>query len=215
VLSEELAWVGLALASSFGIHTEVVAPYLSGLATRDQKERWIPGFCSGELVAAIAMTEPGAGSDLSAFRTIARRQGSDWLLDGSKTFITNGTSSNLVVVAARTGDGPRELTLFAVEAELRGFKRGRKLDKAGQHAADTAEPFFEGVRLSSGNLPGEVGHGFSAMMERLAQERLHAAVSNAATLARHWRRRSSTSKSGVLSGGRSAASRATASASPK
>jgi alkylation response protein AidB-like acyl-CoA dehydrogenase len=180
VLTEELAKAGLALASSFGIHTDVVAPYLRELASAEQQARWVPGFCSGELVTAIGMTEPEAGSDLAALRTRARRDGGDWILDGSKTFITNGFSAGLVIVAARTGDGPRDISLFAVEATAPGFSRGRKLDKVGQPEADTAELFFEGVRLERDAVIGEVGGGFAAMMERLAQERLHVAVANLA-----------------------------------
>ena len=180
VLSEELAGVGLAVASSFGIHTDVVAPYLAELATPEQCERWIPRFCAGELVTAIGMTEPGAGSDLAALRTRARRDGGDWVLTGSKTFITNGMCADLVLVAARTGDGPREITLFAVEAGTPGFERGRKLEKVGQPEADTAELFFEDVRLPDEQVLGEVGGGFRAMIGRLPQERLHTAVTNVA-----------------------------------
>jgi alkylation response protein AidB-like acyl-CoA dehydrogenase len=180
VLAEELAKAGLAVASSFGIHTDVVAPYLIGLASDEQLARWVPRFCSGELITAIGMTEPEAGSDLAALRTTARRKGSDWVLDGSKTFITNGMNADLVLVAARTGDGPRDISLFGVEAGTPGFSRGRKLDKVGQPEADTAELFFEGVHLSDAELIGEVGGGFAAMMERLPQERLHVACSNLA-----------------------------------
>jgi alkylation response protein AidB-like acyl-CoA dehydrogenase len=180
VLTEELAKPGLALASSFGIHTDVVAPYLSELATPEQRQRWIPPFCSGEMITAIGMTEPEAGSDLAAIRTTARRDGSGWTLDGSKTFITNGFSAGLVIVAARTGDGPREVTLFGVEADAPGFSRGRKLSKVGQPEADTAELFFESVRLGEDAVIGEVGGGFPAMMERLPQERLHVACANLA-----------------------------------
>jgi long-chain-acyl-CoA dehydrogenase len=180
VLTEELAQAGLALASSFGIHTDVVAPYLSELATEEQRRRWVPRFCTGELVTAIGMTEPEAGSDLAALRTTARRDGEGWILDGSKTFITNGMSADLVVVAARTGEGPREITLFGVEASLPGFQRGQRLEKVGQAEADTAELFFEGVRLTDVDVIGEVGGGFAAMMERLPQERLHVAVANLA-----------------------------------
>ncbi|MBK5220646.1 MAG: acyl-CoA dehydrogenase family protein [Thermoleophilia bacterium] len=180
VLSEELAAIGLALASSFGIHTDVVAPYLSELASEQQQQRWVPAFCSGELVTAIGMTEAGAGSDLAAIRTTASREGEDWLLSGSKTFITNGMSADLVVVAARTGEASRAISLFAVEAASPGFERGRKLEKAGQPEADTAELFFENVRLPADALLGEVDRGFAAMMERLPQERLHTAVSNVA-----------------------------------
>ncbi len=180
VLGEELARCGLALASSIGIHTDVVAPYLLELTTPEQRARWLPRFCTGELITAIGMTEPGAGSDLAALRTRARRSGGDWVIDGSKTFITNGASADLVVTAARTGDGSRELTLFAIEATAPGFTRGRKLDKVGQHEADTAELFLEDVRVSDDAVLGEVGGGFAAMMERLPQERLHTAVVNVA-----------------------------------
>jgi alkylation response protein AidB-like acyl-CoA dehydrogenase len=117
----------------------VVAPYLLELTTPEQKERWIPGFCTGELVTAIAMTESQAGSDLAALRTTATRDGSGWRLSGSKTFITNGMSADLVLVAARTGDRPRDLTLFIVDSKAPGFSRGRKLEKVGQPEADTAE----------------------------------------------------------------------------
>ncbi|NLT04881.1 MAG: acyl-CoA dehydrogenase [Solirubrobacterales bacterium] len=179
VLSEELAAAGLAVASSVGIHVDVVAPYLTELATAEQQARWLPRFCTGELTTAIAMTEPGAGSDLKALRTTARRDGGDWILDGSKTFITNGASADLAIVAARTG-GPGEITLFGVEADLPGYTRGQPLEKVGQHEADTAELFFDGVRLPDAAVIGEAGRGFAAMMERLPQERLHTAVVNLA-----------------------------------
>ncbi|MGW6461623.1 acyl-CoA dehydrogenase family protein [Streptomyces sp. NPDC055078] len=182
VWSEELARLSLAFASSFTIHSEVVAPYLVELTTPEQRERWLPRFCSGELVAAIGMTEPSAGSDLAALRTTAVRDGSDWILDGSKTFITNGFGADLVVVAARTSPEKRAkgISLFVVEAGMPGFERGRKLDKAGQHEADTAELFFDGVRVPAGNVIGEVDRGFAHMMERLPQERIGAAVTNIA-----------------------------------
>ena len=180
VLTEELAAAGLALASSFGIHTDVVAPYLKDVATDEQRARWIPGFCTGELVTAIGMTEPEAGSDLAGIRTSARRHGGGWTLDGSKTFITNGMGADLVIVAARTGDGRRDITLFGVEASAPGFSRGRKLAKVGQPEADTAELFFEGIRLGDEDVIGVVGSGFEVMMSNLAQERLHVAVANIA-----------------------------------
>jgi alkylation response protein AidB-like acyl-CoA dehydrogenase len=180
VLGEELARVALALASSIGIHTDVVAPYLLELTTAGQRARWVPGFCSGEIVTAIGMTEPSAGSDLAALRTRARRTGGDWVISGSKTFITNGASADLVIVAARTGDGPREITLFGIEATAPGYTRGRRLDKVGQPEADTAEIFLEDVRVSDAAVLGEVGGGFAAMMDRLPQERLHTAVVNLA-----------------------------------
>jgi alkylation response protein AidB-like acyl-CoA dehydrogenase len=180
VLTEELATAGLALASSVGIHTDVVAPYLAGLTTEAQRERWLPAFCTGELVTAIAMTEAGAGSDLAAVRTRAVRHGDGWRLTGSKTFITNGVSADLVVVAARTGEGARDLSLFAVAAGAPGFTRGRKLHKVGQPEADTAELFFEDVAVTEDDLIGELHGGFAAMMRHLSQERLHVACANVA-----------------------------------
>jgi long-chain-acyl-CoA dehydrogenase len=171
----------MAYGSSVGIHTDVVAPYLVELSTPAQKERWLPGFVSGELRTAIGMTEPGAGSDLASLRTNAVQQDDgSWILNGSKTFITNGYFAELVVVAARTSDGPSRsaISMFVVEEGMPGFSRGRKLDKVGQHEADTAELFFENVHLPAENLLGEEGRGFPYMMERLAQERLSAAVVN-------------------------------------
>ncbi|HWL99016.1 MAG TPA: acyl-CoA dehydrogenase family protein [Nocardioidaceae bacterium] len=182
VLGEELAKVNAAMSSCFGIHFDVVAPYLVELTSEEQKHRWLPGFCSGEIVTAIAMTEPSGGSDLAALRTTAVRDGQGWVLDGSKTFITNGCSADLVVVAARTSPEKkaRGITLFAVEAGMEGFTRGNRLDKVGQEESDTAELFFDQVRLPEENVIGEVDRGFIHMMERLPQERLGAAVSNLA-----------------------------------
>ncbi|MFL5843556.1 MAG: acyl-CoA dehydrogenase family protein [Solirubrobacteraceae bacterium] len=180
VLTEELARVSLALASSVGIHTDVVAPYLVELTDDDQKARWLPAFCTGEMVSAIGMTEPSAGSDLASLRTQARRNGSGWIVNGSKTFITNGASADLVVIAARTGESSRDISLFAVEAGTEGFTRGRKLHKVGQSEADTSELFFEDVHVTEEHLLGTLGRGFVAMMERLPQERLHSACANVA-----------------------------------
>ncbi|GAA3311549.1 acyl-CoA dehydrogenase family protein [Streptomyces cinereospinus] len=182
VLGEELAKVSAAFASSFTIHCEVVAPYLVELTTEEQRRRWLPRFCAGEMIAAVAMTEPSAGSDLAALRTTAVRDGSDWILNGSKTFITNGYGADLVVVAARTSPEKRAkgITLFAVEAGMPGFERGRKLDKVGQHEADTAELFFDRVRVPAAHVIGELDRGFVHMMERLPQERIGAAVTNIA-----------------------------------
>jgi len=182
VLHEEFARLSVAFASSFTIHCEVVAPYLVELTTEEQRERWLPRFCAGELVTAIGMTEPSAGSDLAALRTIAVRDGENWTLNGSKTFITNGFGADLVVVAARTSPekGAKGITLFAVETDMPGFERGRKLDKVGQHEADTAELFFHDVRVPGANVIGEVDRGFIHMMERLPQERIGAAVLNLA-----------------------------------
>jgi alkylation response protein AidB-like acyl-CoA dehydrogenase len=182
VVAEEQSKVSAAVSSCLGIHADVVAPYLVDLGTDEQKARWLPGFCSGELVTALAMTEPGGGSDLAALRTTAVRDGDHWVLDGSKTFITNGYSADLVVVAARTGpgEGSRGITLFGVETGTPGFSRGRKLDKVGQSESDTAELFLSGVRVPATSVIGEVGRGFVHMMERLVQERIGAAVCNLA-----------------------------------
>jgi alkylation response protein AidB-like acyl-CoA dehydrogenase len=182
VLAEELSKVGAALSSCIGIHADVVAPYLVELTSQQQKRRWLPPFCTGELVTAIAMTEPSGGSDLAALRTTAVRDGDGWVLNGSKTFITNGYSADLVVVAARTSPEKKAkgITLFGVETGMPGFTRGRKLDKVGQTESDTAELFFDDVRVPAGNVIGEVDRGFIAMMERLPQERLGAAASNLA-----------------------------------
>ena len=182
VVTEELARIGVAYASSFSIHYDVVAPYLIELCTEEQKKRWLPKFCTGEIVTAMAMTEPSAGSDLAALKTTAVRDGDDWILNGSKTFITNGISADLVVVAARTSPEKKAkgITLFVVEEGMPGFSRGRKLDKVGQPEADTGELFFEDVRLSSSNVLGEIDRGFIAMMERLPQERIGAAITNIA-----------------------------------
>ena len=182
VLGEEMARVSASVSSCLGIHGDVVAPYLRDLCTEEQKQRWLPGFCTGELVTAIAMTEPSGGSDLAALKTNAVLDGDTWILNGSKTFITNGYGADLVVVAARTspGKGAKGITLFGVENAMAGFTRGRKLDKVGQTESDTAELFFSDVRVPDANRIGEVDRGFIHMMERLPQERLGAAVSNIA-----------------------------------
>jgi alkylation response protein AidB-like acyl-CoA dehydrogenase len=182
VLAEELSKFNAAASSCFGIHADCVAPYLVDLGTQEQKERWLPGFCSGDIITAIAMTEPSGGSDLAALQSTAVRDGDDWILNGSKTFITNGYQADLVIVAARTSPekGARGISLLGVETGMPGFERGRKLDKVGQQESDTAELFFTDVRIPGANLIGEVDRGFIAMMERLPQERVGAAVSNTA-----------------------------------
>jgi len=182
VVGEELSGFSVALGSSFGIHADVNAPYLVKLTTEEQRRRWLPGYCSGELWTAIGMTEASGGSDLAALRTTAVRDGDTWVLNGSKTFITNGYNADLVIVAARTDParGARGISLFAVETGMAGFSRGRKLDKVGQPEADTAELFFEDVRVPQANLIGRPDHGFIHMMEHLPQERIGAAVANLA-----------------------------------
>jgi alkylation response protein AidB-like acyl-CoA dehydrogenase len=188
VAAEEVAAFSAALSSCFGIHADVNPPYLVELGTDEQKQRWLPGMASGDLISAIAMTEPSGGSDLAALKTTAVRadDGSgDWIVNGSKTFITNGYSADLVILAARTdpAKGAKGITLFVVEDGMPGFSRGRKLDKVGQEESDTAELFFEKVRVSDANRLGEEGMGFVAMMQRLPQERIGGAVSNTANAA--------------------------------
>jgi alkylation response protein AidB-like acyl-CoA dehydrogenase len=179
ILCEELARTRLALASCVGIQVDVVMPYLLELTTQEQKERWLPGMVTGELITALAMTESEAGSDLAALKTRAVRNGDKWILNGSKTFITNGRSAGLTIVAAKTGEG-RTITLFAVEATRPGYVVGRKLEKVGQHEADTAELAFVDVELTDNDLIGEVGKGWNHMLDRLARERLHSAYVNLA-----------------------------------
>jgi alkylation response protein AidB-like acyl-CoA dehydrogenase len=182
VVLEEMSRFSSGLSSSFGIHCDIVAPYLCDLTDDDQKRRWLPGFTSGQLISAIAMTEPSGGSDLARLRTRATPTAGGWLLNGAKTFITNGSRADLVVVAARTADGraSNSISLFVVEAGTSGFSRGRKLDKVGQEESDTAELFFDNAFVPGENLIGELGRGFIHMMERLPQERLNCAVSNLA-----------------------------------
>ncbi|WP_432041871.1 acyl-CoA dehydrogenase family protein [Streptomyces cadmiisoli] len=179
VMMEEFARVGAAsLQSGFAVQDDIVLPYLLDLGTEEQKRRWVPGMCTGETVGAIAMTEPGAGSDLQGIRTTAVRDGDDWIIDGTKTFITNGIHADLVIVAARTDPaaGAKGISLFVVERDAPGFTRGRKLEKVGLHAQDTAELFFDAVRVPAGNLLGSEGEGFVHLMERLPRERMSIAV---------------------------------------
>jgi long-chain-acyl-CoA dehydrogenase len=182
VVAEEFARTAAALSSCFGIHSDVVAPYLVELTTPEQRDRWLPKFCTGEIVTALAMTEPSGGSDLANLKTIAVRDGDDFVLNGSKTFITNGFSADLVLVAASTNPAERArgITLFAVEEGMPGFTRGRKLDKVGQDESDTAELFFSDLRVPMTNVVGQVDRGFVHMMERLVQERIGSAVNNIA-----------------------------------
>jgi alkylation response protein AidB-like acyl-CoA dehydrogenase len=185
VLTEELSAAG-ASGVGFPLQNDVVAPYLLRLATDEQKARWLPGFCSGEIITAIAMTEPGTGSDLQGIQTSARRDGDDWVVNGSKTFITNGILADLVIVVARTDPdaGSRGFSLLVVERGMPGFERGRRLDKVGLKAQDTAELSFTDVRVPAANVLGEVGGGFGYLMQNLAQERLSIAVGCAASAAR-------------------------------
>ncbi|MFB6633893.1 acyl-CoA dehydrogenase family protein [Streptomyces sp. NPDC056362] len=181
VLAEEFTRAG-APGLAVGLHNDIIGPYLTSLGTEEQKRRWLPGFCSGELVTAIAMTEPGAGSDLQGIRTTAEDHGDHWILNGSKTFISNGILADLVVVVARTTPegGAHGLSLLVVERGAEGFERGRNLDKIGQKSQDTAELFFTDVRVPKENLLGELNGAFLHLMTNLAQERLAIAVAGIA-----------------------------------
>ena len=185
VLAEEMARAG-AHGPGFGLHTDIVVPYLTTLGTDEQKRRWLPGCVSGETITAIAMTEPGAGSDLQGIRTSAVDKGDHYVLSGSKTFISNGGMADLVVVVARTdtqvdgGLGHKGISLLVVEEGMAGFERGRNLAKVGLHAQDTSELFFDDVVVPKANLLGEEGGGFVALMQNLPQERLSIAITAAA-----------------------------------
>ncbi|MFD3569457.1 acyl-CoA dehydrogenase family protein [Streptomyces sp. NPDC058671] len=181
VLAEEFTRAG-APGLAIGLHNDIIGPYLTSLGTEEQKRRWLPGFCSGELITAIAMTEPGAGSDLQGIRTTAEDHGDHWILNGSKTFISNGILADLVIVVARTTPegGAHGLSLLVVERGAEGFERGRNLDKIGQKSQDTAELFFEDVRVPKENLLGELDGAFVHLMTNLAQERLAIAVAGIA-----------------------------------
>ncbi len=177
IVAEEITRVG-AGGIGFPVHTDVIVPYISSLATPEQKQRWLPGLVSGELISAIAMTEPGAGSDLQGIRTTAVDKGDHYVLNGSKTFISNGIMSDLVIVVARTDPdaGHQGISLLVVERGMPGFERGRNLDKIGLKAQDTSELFFDNVAVPKDNLLGEEGSGFISLMLNLPQERLSIAA---------------------------------------
>ena len=173
------------LATGVSVHNAIVAHYVLNYGSDEQKRRWLPKMASGDFVGAIAMTEPGAGSDLQAVRTTARRVGNSYVLNGQKTFITNGQAADLIIVVARTGGpGAKGLSLIVVEtADCPGFRRGRSLDKIGQHASDTSELFFEEAIVPPENLLGpEENLGFAQLMQQLPQERLILAVSSVAAM---------------------------------
>ena len=183
IVAEESARGGYS-GLGFSLHNDVVAPYLLDLTNVEQKARWLPGFTSGELITAIAMTEPGTGSDLQGIKTAAKKDGDHWVLNGSKTFITNGINADLVIVVARTDPeaGAKGFSLLVVERGMAGFERGRNLDKLGMKAQDTAELSFDNVRVPAENLLGEEGHGFIYLMQNLPRERLSIAVVAAAAM---------------------------------
>lgn len=174
-LIEELSRMGFGgIATGWGIHCNIVAPYIEHYGTEEQKQQWLTGMINGQAVGALAMTEPGAGSDVQGIRTNAVPDGDGWILNGSKIFITNGYHADVVIVAAITdpGKGAKGTSLFLVDTTLPGFEKGKRLDKIGQHTSDTAELFFQDVRLPASALLGEVNKGFVILMTELPRERL-------------------------------------------
>jgi acyl-CoA dehydrogenase len=172
---EELSRLGFGgIASGYGIHSNIVAPYINSFGTDVQKDYWLPRMITGEAVGGLAMTEPGAGSDVQAIRTNAVRDGDEWVLNGSKIFITNGIHANVIIVAAITdpGKGAKGTSLFLVDTSLDGFSTGKQIEKIGQHTSDTAELFFSDMRLPANALLGEENKGFVIMMTELPRERL-------------------------------------------
>ena len=175
VVVEEVARRGYgALATNLSVHSDIVAPYVLHLGTEEQKQTWLPRMVTGEAVGSIGMTEPGAGSDLQGMKTRAERDGDAFVLNGQKTFITNGYHADLHIVSAKTDPkaGAKGVTLFTVDTSLPGFDRGRKLDKIGQHGSDTAELFFSDLRVGADQVLGGEGKGFANLMNELPRERL-------------------------------------------
>lgn len=184
IIAEELAAAAIGGAGlGMTLHNDITTPYYTDIADDRQKQRWLPGIASGELITAIAMTEPGTGSDLASIATTARRDGDHYVLNGSKTFITNGINSDLVIVAAKTDPSQRHagISLLVVERGMPGFERGRNLDKIGMHSQDTAELFFNDVEVPEENRLGDEGRGFHYLTSNLAQERLSIAITGVAT----------------------------------
>ncbi|KGM44633.1 acyl-CoA dehydrogenase family protein [Neobacillus niacini] len=179
VINEELERVGSGLVG-MGLHNDIVVPYINSFGSEVQKQRWLPQCVTGELITAIAMTEPGTGSDLANIKTTAKLDGEHYILNGQKTFITNGIQSDLILVACKTDPNAvpkhKGVSLLLVERDTLGFSRGRKLNKVGLHSQDTAELIFEDCRVPKANLLGEEGKGFLYMMDKLQQERLVVAI---------------------------------------
>lgn len=181
IFTEEMAYAG-AHGPGYTITNELVVPYLLAFATEEQKQRWLPGLATGELIGALAMTEPNAGSDLQSAETIAIRQGDHYIVNGSKTFISNGIMSDVIIVYCKTTPGARAggTSLLVLESGMKGLERGRNLEKMGLHAQDTAELFFNNVKVPVENRLGEEGKGFAYLMHNLPQERLSIAVTSIA-----------------------------------
>ncbi|MDZ4080020.1 MAG: acyl-CoA dehydrogenase family protein [Hydrocarboniphaga sp.] len=180
VVIEEVSRMGfLALASNLTVHSDIAAPYILHLGSEEQKRKYLPRMASGECIGAIGMTEPGAGSDLQGMKTSATADGDHFVVNGSKTFITNGQHAGVVVLATKTDPkaGAKGTTLFTVDTALPGFKRGRNLDKIGLHSADTSELFFDNLRIHASEVLGRVGGGFGHLIDELPRERLALAIS--------------------------------------
>ncbi|MBD3728272.1 MAG: acyl-CoA dehydrogenase family protein [Sphingomonadales bacterium] len=184
IVAEELSYLGC--PAGFTLQSDITANYVERLGTEEQKQKYLPGMVSGEVISAIAMTEPGAGSDLQSIRTTAKKDGDDFIINGSKTYITNGQNCDFVIVVAKTDPegGAKGTSLIVVDTGTPGFEKGRNLDKVGMEAADTSELFFNDVRVPQSNLLGGEGRGFVHLMEELPQERLSIAVSAQASAQR-------------------------------
>lgn len=179
MIQEEMCRLGLhALATGYNIHANIVAPYILNIGNDEQKQYWLPQMASGEVLTALAMTEPGAGSDVAAMRTTAVRDGDSYILNGSKTFITNGNMAEMIIVTAKTDTkaGSKGISLFLVDTSLPGFSTGNPIHKIGQHSSDTAELFFEDMRIPANALLGIEGQGFVYLMQELPRERLGCAI---------------------------------------
>jgi acyl-CoA dehydrogenase len=179
MIQEEMCRLGLhGLGSGYNIHSNIVGPYIHNIGTEAQKDRWLPPMVSGEVLTALAMTEPGAGSDVANMRTSAVKEGDDYILNGSKTFITNGNMADMIIVCAKTDTkaGAKGISLFMVDTSLPGFSTGKPIHKIGQHSSDTAELFFENMRIPGDALLGEENKGFVYLMQELPRERLGCAA---------------------------------------
>jgi acyl-CoA dehydrogenase len=179
MIQEEMCRMNFhALATGYNIHSNIVAPYILNIGNQQQKDRWLPPMVTGEVLTALAMTEPGAGSDVAGMRTNAVKDGDGYILNGSKTFITNGNTANMIIVCAKTDTtlGAKGISLFLVDTSLPGFSTGKPIEKIGQHSSDTAELFFENMRIPADALLGQEGQGFVYLMQELPRERLGCAV---------------------------------------